>query len=51
MTKFRRPSMRIGVTSIIFSLLLVTGSFSYADIARERAAGEEIVTLAVENMT
>lgn len=51
MTKFMLPSMRNGLIAFLFSLLLITGSFSFGDIAREPAAGEEIVTLAVENMT
>ena len=51
MAKFKLPSKRSGLVALLFSVLLVAGSSSYGEITREPVAGEEIVTLAVENMT
>lgn len=44
-------SGKLGLFAILFSVLLATGSFSYGDVTREPVAGEEVITLAVENMT
>ena len=51
MTRFALSSKSPGLFTLLFSLLLVVSSFSYGDITREPAAGEEVVTLAVEKMT
>ena len=54
MTKFAlvaTKSGKLGLYALLFSVLLVAGSFSYGDITREPVAGEEVITLAVENMT
>ncbi len=44
-------SKRLGLFGLLFPLLLVVSSFSYAEITREPIAGEDVVTLAVEKMT
>lgn len=54
MTKFALmpiKSGKLGLYAILFSVLLATGSFSYGDVTREPVSGEEVITLAVENMT
>lgn len=42
---------KFGVLSLLFSVLLLISNLSYGEVTRELLAGEQLVTLAVENMT
>jgi len=51
MTRSHLTRNRPALSGLLFSLLLVVSSFSYAEITREPTASEGLVTLAVETMT
>ena len=51
MTKLNRVPSKSGLLALLFSMLMLFGGFSYADITRDPAAGEKLVTLTVERMT
>lgn len=42
---------RFSAFSLLFIVLLLAANISYAEITREAAKGEKLITLAVENMT
>jgi len=51
MTKLNRVPSKSGLLALLFSMLMLFGGFSYADITRDPAEGEKLVTLTVERMT
>ena len=51
MTQLDRVPNRAGLAAILFSMLMLFGGFANADITRDPAEGEKIVTLSVEKMT